>query len=270
VAEIETGTGTEMIDIDDTMILRVDENQHEKPRSQPQRLNPNYPRMRLNDLSKKLSMISWKKASASLKDQGINWSQISTKLLLHHHESLCLVPPFSPSLEIRRANRMLISLLFQLNQKQRNLASRHHMRQPNILRTRNWTAVKESEVGAANEARATVAIIAGIENPFVPEGIVENETETRTLVQEKAATAMRGGVMIPEIATTSAVGIAENGTRGAGAQAKTAHALGLEKDGEQAIAHAVVVERGETVPVVAIGYVLQVLLLETPSSKNGS
>lgn len=190
------------------------------------------------------------------------------KLLLHHRERLCRVLQFNQSHEIRPASQILISLLFQLNQKPTTLASRPHLRQPSIPTRRNWRVVKEEEAGAANEAQAIVAITAEIENQFVPEGIVENET--RTLGEERAETAMKDGVMILAIGITGVEGIAENETKGVGAQAKTVHGLVLENDGGQAIAHVVVVERGETVPVVANGYVLQVLLPEVVSSKNGS
>jgi hypothetical protein len=137
---------------------------------------------------------------------------------------------------------------------------------------RNWREARGDEAGAVNEARAIVAIIARTENHCDPGEIVENETEPRTgtLVEERVETAMIGGVMILGIEIISVVGIAENGMTGVGAQAKTGLVPVLEIDGEQAIAHAAAVERGETVPVVAIEYVLQVLLPETPSSNHGS
>jgi hypothetical protein len=133
---------------------------------------------------------------------------------------------------------------------------------------RNWSEVIDDEAGAVNEARAIAAITAETGNQSVLAKIVENET--RTLAAETAETAMIDVVMIPEIAITSAVVTAESEMTGAGALAETARVPALEIDGERAIAHAVVVERGENVPVVAIGYVLQVLLPETPSSKSGS
>jgi hypothetical protein len=139
---------------------------------------------------------------------------------------------------------------------------------------RNCREARDDEAGAMNEARAIVAIIAGTENHCDPGEIVENETETRTrtgtLVEERAEIAMIGGVMILGIEIISVVEIVENGMTGVGAQAKTGLVPVLEIDGERAIAHAAAVERGETVPVVAIGYVLQVLLPETPSSNHGS
>jgi hypothetical protein len=130
--------------------------------------------------------------------------------------------------------------------------------------------VRDDGAEAANEARATAVITVRIENQSDPEETVENETRIRTLVHERAETVMIDGVMILGIVITSVVGIAENGTTGVDDPVRIGHVPVLEKDGEQAIVHAVVVERGETVPVVAIGYVLQVLLQETLSSKNGS
>jgi hypothetical protein len=143
---------------------------------------------------------------------------------------------------------------------------------PSTPRRRSWIVVRDDGAEAANEARATAAITVGIENQSDPEETVENETGTGTLVQERAETenVMIDGVMILGIVITSVVEIAENETTGVDDPVRIVHVPVLEKDGEQAIVHAVVVERGETVPVVATGYVLQVLLQETLSSRNGS
>jgi len=195
-----------------------------------------------------------------------------TRLLLRHPERLGHLPLSSQYLGIRPASQMPTSLLFQPSPKQTILVSRHHLHLPDMPMKRNWREARGDEAGAVNEARATVAIIARTENHCDPGEIVENETEPRigTLVEERVETAMIGGVMILGIEIISVVGIAENGMTGVGAQAKTGLVPVLEIDGEQAIARAAAVERGETVPVVAIGYVLQVLLPETPSSNHGS
>jgi hypothetical protein len=133
---------------------------------------------------------------------------------------------------------------------------------------RNWRKVKGDEAGAVSEDPAIVAIEAGTANQSDLEETVESVTGT--LVQEKAETAMTDGATILGIVIISVVGIVENETTGVAGPVEIGHAPVLATDGEQAIDRAAVVERGETVPVVAIGYVLQVLLLETPSSNHGS
>jgi hypothetical protein len=137
---------------------------------------------------------------------------------------------------------------------------------------RDWKVVREEEAEAVNEARAIVAIIAGTGNLFGPGEIVENETGIEMLGRERVETAMIVGATIRGIAIISAAEIVEkeNGMTGVGVQAETVHVLVLEIDEEPATVHVAEVERGENVPVVAIGYVLQVLLPETLSSKNGS
>ena len=169
---------------------------------------------------------------------------------------------------------MPVSLPFLPSPRQTTLASKHHLHLPGMPMKRDWSEVTDDEAGVVSEARATAAITARTGNPSVLAEIAENATRigtgTRTLDQEKVETAMIDAVTILEIVTISAVGTAESGMTGVGGLAETAHAPALVTGGEPAIAHAVVVERGESVPVVAIGYVLQVLLLETLSSKNGS
>lgn len=139
-----------------------------------------------------------------------------------------------------------------------------------MLTKRNWKAVRDEEAEAVNEARAIVAIIARTGNLFDPGETVENETGIEMLGPERVETAMNVGAMILGIAIISAAEIVENGMTGVGAQAETGHVLVLEIDEEPVTVHVVEVERGENVPVVANGYVLQVLLPETLSSKNGS
>jgi hypothetical protein len=136
--------------------------------------------------------------------------------------------------------------------------------------TRNWKVVRDEEAEAVNEARAIVAIIARTGNLFDPGEIVANETGIEMLGRERVETAMIVGAMILEIAIIGAAEIVENGMTGVDVQAETVHVLVLEIDEEPATVHVVEVERGENVPVVAIGYVLQVLLPETLSSKNGN
>jgi hypothetical protein len=136
--------------------------------------------------------------------------------------------------------------------------------------TRNWKAVRDEEAEAVNEARAIVAIIARTGNLFDPGETVANETGIEMLGRERVETAMIVGAMILEIAIIGAAEIVENGMTGVAVQAETVHVLVLEIDEEPATVHVVEVERGENVPVVAIGYVLQVLLPETLSSKNGN
>jgi len=193
------------------------------------------------------------------------------RLLLHLLERLHQAQQSSLFLETRLASQIL-NPLFQPNRKQTSLASRLHLHLPNMQTKRDWKVVREEEAEAVNEARAIVAIIAGTGNLFGPGEIVENETGIEMLGRERVETAMIVGATIRGIAIISAAEIVEkeNGMTGVGVQAETVHVLVLEIDEEPATVHVAEVERGENVPVVAIGYVLQVLLPETLSSKNGS
>lgn len=141
----------------------------------------------------------------------------------------------------------------------------------NTQKKKNWIVVRDDEAGAVIEARpegvlgAEVAIVetAETENPCDHEKIVESD-------QERAETAMTDDVMILETVMTSRVETAETGITDVDIQARTGHALALEIDEEQATVHAAEVERDESVTVVAIEYVHQVLPPETLSSKNGN
>ena len=191
------------------------------------------------------------------------------RLLLHPQERLRQAQQSSRFLETRLASQMP-NPLFRPNRKQKSLASRLHLHLPNMLTKRNWKVVRDEEAEAVNEARAIVAIIARTGNLFDPGETVENETGIEMLGPERVETAMNVGAMILGIAIISAAEIVENGMTGVGVQAETGHVLVLEIDEEPVTVHVVEVERGENVPVVANGYVLQVLLPETLSSKNGS
>jgi hypothetical protein len=271
VAEIEIGRGTEMIDTEDTTILPAGEILLETLMIQPP--SPSYPRMKSRGLSRKLWTTSSRKENGFLlSDRDINWSLISMRLLLHLPGKLCQLLLSSPSLENHLSNQMSRSLLpFPPNQKPTNLASKHPLRLQSTQKKKNWIVVRDDEAEAAIEARP--ARVLGVEAAIVETVETENQSDPGKIVendQERAETAMIDGVIILEITMISTVETAENGTTDVDVQAEIGHALVLEIGGEQAIVHAVAVERSENVTAVAIEYVHQVLPPETLSSKNGS